>query len=127
MFSNDDLPTFERPMKANSGSDSSGHESRFEALRSKIADEMSMMKNRTLIVAEKSRRGYNQIPFDGPGGIFPPIRSRRYIPLVPRTKPIASPVLIIVQADIVFCVAPAFKSPVSAFRPAFYGAATLLG
>ena len=38
MFSREDLPTFERPMKANSGSDSSGHESRSGALRSKMAD-----------------------------------------------------------------------------------------
>jgi hypothetical protein len=28
MFSKDDLPTLERPMKANSGNDSSGHESK---------------------------------------------------------------------------------------------------
>ncbi len=28
LFNNDDLPTFERPMKANSGNDSSGHDSR---------------------------------------------------------------------------------------------------
>jgi hypothetical protein len=40
MFSSDDLPTFERPMKANSGSDSSGHESKSGALQSKMADEM---------------------------------------------------------------------------------------
>src|SRR5438309_9892593 len=45
MFSNDDLPTFERPMKANSGNDSSGHESRSGALQSKVADEMFIIKN----------------------------------------------------------------------------------
>jgi hypothetical protein len=33
MFNSDDLPTFERPMKANSGNDSSGHESRSGALQ----------------------------------------------------------------------------------------------
>jgi hypothetical protein len=43
-FSKEDLPTFERPMKANSGNASSGHESKSGALHSKIADEMSMMK-----------------------------------------------------------------------------------
>ena len=32
-FSNDDLPTLDRPMKANSGSDSSGHESKSGALQ----------------------------------------------------------------------------------------------
>src|SRR4051795_9573136 len=46
MFSNDDLPTFERPMKANSGNDSSGHESRTGALQSKMADEIFTMENR---------------------------------------------------------------------------------
>jgi len=44
MFSNDDLPTFERPMKANSGNDSSGHDSKSGALRSKMADEMFTIK-----------------------------------------------------------------------------------
>src|SRR5438309_7610912 len=39
-FRSEDLPTFERPMKANSGSDSSGQESESGALRSKMADEM---------------------------------------------------------------------------------------
>jgi len=43
VFSNDDLPTFERPMKANSGSDSSGHEAKSGALQSKIADEIFMI------------------------------------------------------------------------------------
>src|SRR5882724_8000695 len=42
-FSNDDLPTFERPMKANSGNDSSGHDSRSGALQSKMADEICTM------------------------------------------------------------------------------------
>ncbi len=40
MFSREDLPTFDLPMKANSGNDSSGQESRSGALRSKMADEM---------------------------------------------------------------------------------------
>jgi hypothetical protein len=40
MFNSDDLPTFERPMKANSGNVSSGHESRSGALQSKMADEI---------------------------------------------------------------------------------------
>jgi hypothetical protein len=44
MFNSDDLPTFERPMKANSGNDSSGHESKSGALHSKMADEISMVK-----------------------------------------------------------------------------------
>src|SRR5665213_4307721 len=44
IFSSDDVPTFERPMKANSGNDSSGHESKSGALRSKMADEMFTMK-----------------------------------------------------------------------------------
>jgi hypothetical protein len=43
-FNNDDLPTFERPMKANSGRDSSGHASRSGALHSKMADEICMIK-----------------------------------------------------------------------------------
>src|ERR1035441_3569211 len=43
MFSSEDLPTLDRPMKANSGSDSSGHESRSGALQSKMADEISML------------------------------------------------------------------------------------
>src|ERR1700722_3177677 len=44
-FSSEDLPTLDRPMKANSGNDSSGHESRSGQLRSKIADEIFTMKN----------------------------------------------------------------------------------
>src|ERR1051325_1740606 len=48
MFSRDDLPTLDRPMKANSGNDSSGHESRSGALRSKMADEMFIIKSRGL-------------------------------------------------------------------------------
>jgi hypothetical protein len=44
MFNNDDLPTFERPMKANSGNDSSGHESKSGALQLKMADEMFTME-----------------------------------------------------------------------------------
>src|SRR6185369_14232389 len=45
MFSSEDLPTFERPIKANSGSDSSGHESKSGALQSKMADAMFTMEN----------------------------------------------------------------------------------
>src|ERR1700689_862638 len=60
MFSSDDLPTFERPMKANSGSDSSGHESRSGALRSKMADEMFTMENQCATVAVNQPRRYNQ-------------------------------------------------------------------
>jgi hypothetical protein len=45
MFSSEDLPTFERPMKANSGSDSSGHDSKSGALQSKMADEIFTMEN----------------------------------------------------------------------------------
>ena len=51
MFSREDLPTFERPMKANSGSDSSGHESKSGALQSKMADEIFTMKKSQPIVA----------------------------------------------------------------------------
>src|ERR1039457_4301525 len=61
-FSNDDLPTFERPMKANSGSDSSGHEARSGALQSKMADEMFTMENRCISVAVNSFHGYNHFP-----------------------------------------------------------------
>src|SRR5580704_18782416 len=43
-FSNEDLPTFERPIKANSGNDSSGHASRSGALQSKMADEICTIK-----------------------------------------------------------------------------------
>jgi hypothetical protein len=52
MFSSEDLPTFERPMKANSGSDSSGHESKSGALQSKMADEMFTMENSPPTVAQ---------------------------------------------------------------------------
>jgi hypothetical protein len=38
-------------MKANSGNDSSGHESKSGALRSKMADEMFTMKNQWFMVA----------------------------------------------------------------------------
>jgi phosphoribosylformylglycinamidine synthase PurS subunit len=62
MFSSDDLPTFERPMKANSGSDSSGHESRPGALQSKMADEMFTMETSQPIVAANRSRRYNQFP-----------------------------------------------------------------
>ena len=47
-FSKEDLPTFDRPMNANSGNDSSGHESRSGALRSKMADEMFTINGRLL-------------------------------------------------------------------------------
>src|ERR1044071_8868710 len=60
MFSNDDLPTFERPMNANSGNDSSGHESRSGALQSKMADEMFTMKKLFVIVASNALCRYNQ-------------------------------------------------------------------
>jgi hypothetical protein len=60
MFSSEDLPTFERPMKANSGSDSSGHESKSGALQSKMADEMFTMENRQPIVALIPHHRYNQ-------------------------------------------------------------------
>ena len=46
VFSRDDLPTFERPMKANSGSDSSGHADKSGALQSNMADGMFTIKNR---------------------------------------------------------------------------------
>jgi hypothetical protein len=45
MFNKDDFPTFERPIKANSGSDSSGQDSKSGALRSKMADVMFTKKN----------------------------------------------------------------------------------
>ena len=57
MFSNEDLPTLERPMKANSGSDSSGHESKSGALQSKMADEMFTMEKAHPIVAQIQRSG----------------------------------------------------------------------
>jgi len=44
-FSKEDFPTFERPMKANSGSDSSGHASKFGALQSNMADEICTINN----------------------------------------------------------------------------------
>src|SRR5512140_3669856 len=55
MFSSEDLPTFERPMKANSGRDSSGHESKSGALQSKMAEEMFTMENPQPIVAQIQR------------------------------------------------------------------------
>ncbi len=55
MFSSEDLPTFERPIKANSGSDSSGHESKSGALQSKMADAMFTMENPHLTVAQIQR------------------------------------------------------------------------
>ena len=57
MFSSEDLPTFERPMKANSGSDSSGHESKSGALQSKMADEMFTMEKPHPTVAQIQRTG----------------------------------------------------------------------
>ena len=54
MFSSEDLPTFDLPMKANSGRDSSGHESRSGALRSKMADEMFIIGKEQRIVAVNS-------------------------------------------------------------------------
>src|SRR5208282_6199 len=55
MFSSEDLPTFERPMKANSGSDSSGHEPKSGALQSKMADKIFTMENPQPIVAQIHR------------------------------------------------------------------------
>jgi hypothetical protein len=55
MLSSEDLPTFERPMKANSGSDSSGYESESGALQSKMADEMFTMENSHPTVAQIER------------------------------------------------------------------------
>jgi hypothetical protein len=55
MFSSEDLPTFERPMKANYGSDSSGHESKSGALQSKMADEMFTMEDPQPSVAQIHR------------------------------------------------------------------------
>jgi len=46
VFSSDDLPTLERPMKANSGNDSSGHADKSGALPTKMADGIFTMKNR---------------------------------------------------------------------------------
>src|SRR5450432_4712331 len=65
MFSNDDLPTFERPMKANSGNDSSGHESKSGALRSKMADEMFTMENQCATVAVNQPWRYNHFQSAG--------------------------------------------------------------
>src|ERR1035441_9151069 len=58
-FSSEDLPTFERPMKANSGSASSGHESRSGALQSKMADEMFTMKYQPVTIAANRLQRYN--------------------------------------------------------------------
>jgi hypothetical protein len=52
-------------MKANSGSDPSGHESRSGALQSNMADEMSMMKNQCATVAANQPRRYNQFQVPG--------------------------------------------------------------
>jgi hypothetical protein len=51
MFSSEDLPTFDRPMKANSGSDSSGHDPMSGALHSKMADAMFMIETMTQTLA----------------------------------------------------------------------------
>src|SRR5687767_7828732 len=59
MFSSDDFPTFDRPIKANSGSDSSGHEARSGALRSKMADEMFIIAIEQATVAANWPRGQN--------------------------------------------------------------------
>jgi len=45
MFISDDLPTLDLPIKANSGRDSSGHESRSGELQSKMADEIFTIEN----------------------------------------------------------------------------------
>ena len=68
MFSSEDLPTLDRPMKANSGSDSSGHESRSGALRSKMADEMFTIANEQRIVAANALQRYNHFPGAIPAG-----------------------------------------------------------
>ena len=59
-FSSEDLPTLERPMKANSGNDSSGHAAKSGALRSKMADEMFTMKTQQPIIAANVPNRYNQ-------------------------------------------------------------------
>ena len=59
MFSSEDLPTLDRPMKANSGSDSSGHESRSGELQSKMADEISMLENCRPLSQQIRLRRYN--------------------------------------------------------------------
>jgi hypothetical protein len=51
MFSREDLPTLDLPMKANSGRDSSGHESRSGALQSKMADEIFTIGNQQTTIA----------------------------------------------------------------------------
>ena len=56
----DDFPTFDLPMKANSGNDSSGHESKSGALQSKMADEMFTIINQERSVAANARDRYNQ-------------------------------------------------------------------
>jgi hypothetical protein len=65
MFNSDDFPELERPMKANSGSDPSGHASMSGALQSNMADEMSMMKNQCATVAANQPRRYNQFQVPG--------------------------------------------------------------
>jgi hypothetical protein len=52
MFRSDDLPTFDRPIKANSGSDSSGQELESAALQKNVADEIFTLINARLIVAQ---------------------------------------------------------------------------
>src|SRR5271170_1678889 len=65
MFNSEDLPTLERPMKANSGNDSSGHESRSGALRSKMADVIFTMENQCATVAVNQPRRYHQFQSAG--------------------------------------------------------------
>jgi hypothetical protein len=60
-------------MKANSGSDSSGHDSKSGALQRKVADEMFINGNQHVIIADNARRGYNQN--DNP---LPPRQNGRY-------------------------------------------------
>jgi hypothetical protein len=55
MFRSEDLPTFERPIKANSGSDSSGQELESAALQKNVADEIFTLINARLIVAQIER------------------------------------------------------------------------
>src|ERR1051326_1855745 len=72
-FSREDLPTFERPMKANSGNDSSGHEFKSGALRSKIADEMFTIENAQSIVAQIDGNGTHLTRKRGLGPRRPPL------------------------------------------------------
>lgn len=56
VFSNDDLPTLERPMKANSGNDSSGHADKSGALHTKMADGIFTIKTGGKSIAKNRLR-----------------------------------------------------------------------